>query len=35
MKEGKHTVKLVWLNPDKDYTIRINDIVYYSEDEKK
>lgn len=30
MKEGKHKVSLKWLNPDDEYTIRINDIVYYS-----
>jgi len=34
LKEGKHHVKMVWLNPQKDYLIRINDIVYYSENEK-
>jgi hypothetical protein len=31
LPEGKHRVKLVWLNRKKEYTIRINDIVYYSE----
>jgi hypothetical protein len=33
MNEGKHTVKLKWLNPDSEYEIRINDIVVYSENE--
>lgn len=31
MPEGNHTVKLIWKNPQKDYILRINDIVYYSE----
>ena len=31
MKEGRHNVKLKWINPHKDYIIRINDIMYYSE----
>ncbi len=31
MTEGKHTVRLKWLNPDPAYEIRINDIVIYSE----
>ncbi len=29
--EGKHTVRLKWINPHPDYEIRINDIVVYSE----
>ncbi len=29
--EGKHTVRLKWVNPHPDYEIRINDIVVYSE----
>ena len=29
--EGKHNVRLKWLNPNKDYEIRINDIMIYSE----
>ncbi|MBN1132116.1 MAG: ADP-ribosylglycohydrolase family protein [Bacteroidales bacterium] len=33
MEEGKHNVKLVWLNPDPAYEIRINDIMIYSEKE--
>jgi len=33
LPEGKHHVKLKWLNRDKDYLIRINDLVYYSENE--
>jgi hypothetical protein len=31
LPEGKHQVKLKWLNRDKNYLIRINDIIYYSE----
>jgi hypothetical protein len=31
MNEGKHTVRLLWLNPDPAYEIRINDIMIYSE----
>jgi hypothetical protein len=31
LTEGKHTVKLKWLNPNPAYEIRINDIVVYSE----
>ena len=31
LPEGPHTVRLVWTNPNKNYTIRINDIMYYSE----
>lgn len=31
LPEGKHQVKLKWLNRDKEYLIRINDIIYYSE----
>ena len=31
MKEGPHHVKMKWLNRKKDYIIRINDIMYYSE----
>lgn len=31
LAEGRHTVKLLWRNPDpKQYLLRINDIVYYS-----
>ncbi len=35
LTEGKHNVRLKWLNPDKDYEIRINDIVIYSEKQAK
>jgi len=35
LPEGGHKVELRWLNPEKDYLIRINDIVYYSENEPK
>lgn len=31
LKEGRHNIKLKWINPHKDYIIRINDIMYYSE----
>jgi len=31
LDEGRHHVALKWLNPEKDYVIRINDIIYYSE----
>ncbi len=31
LTEGEHNVRLKWLNPNKDYEIRINDIVIYSE----
>lgn len=31
LSEGKHHVKLKWLNRDENYLIRINDIIYYSE----
>jgi hypothetical protein len=31
LPEGKHTVRMNWLNPGPDYEIRINDIVVYSE----
>ena len=31
MKEGRLHVKMKWLNRKKDYIIRINDIMYYSE----
>jgi hypothetical protein len=30
LPEGEHKVKLVWLNPEKDYLLRINDIMYYT-----
>ncbi len=30
LPEGPHTVKLKWLNPEKNYLLRINDIVYYT-----
>ena len=32
MPEGRHTVKMIWRNPDpKQYLVRINAIQYYSE----
>ncbi len=33
LEEGKHTLRLHWLNPDPAYEIRINDIMIYSENE--
>jgi len=33
LSEGKHQVKLKWLNREMNYLIRINDIIYYSENE--
>ena len=35
MPEGKHTIKLKWINPDKNYEYRINDMIVYSENEPK
>ncbi|GJG30651.1 hypothetical protein PRBRB14_15300 [Hallella multisaccharivorax DSM 17128] len=31
LAEGHHIVELHWLNPQPEYTIRINDIQYYSQ----
>ena len=31
LTEGKHNVRLKWLNPKPEYEIRINDIMVYSE----
>jgi hypothetical protein len=31
LPEGKHEVTLKWLNPHKDYELRINDLIVYSE----
>lgn len=31
LKEGDHEVTLKWINPSKDYEIRINDLIVYSE----
>ncbi|NVO18891.1 MAG: ADP-ribosylglycohydrolase family protein [Bacteroidetes bacterium] len=31
LPEGKHTLRLKWINPEPAYEIRINDIVIYSE----
>lgn len=33
MPEGKHTLKLKWINPDPGYEYRINDLIVYSENE--
>jgi hypothetical protein len=33
LPEGKHRVVMKWLNPKKVYLLRINDILYYSENE--
>lgn len=35
MWEGKHTIKLKWVNPDPGYEYRINDMIVYSENEPK
>jgi hypothetical protein len=35
LPEGRHEVELVWLNPHKDYLLRVNDIMYYSEKEPR
>jgi ADP-ribosylglycohydrolase len=35
MPEGKHTIKLKWINPDAGYEYRINDMIVYSEHEPK
>jgi hypothetical protein len=35
LTEGKHTVRLKWMNPQKEYEIRINDIVVYAENQPK
>ncbi|MDE6712097.1 MAG: ADP-ribosylglycohydrolase family protein, partial [Alistipes sp.] len=33
LDEGAHKVALRWTNPRKEYTIRLNDLVVYSENE--
>jgi hypothetical protein len=33
LPEGKHTVRLKWINPNPEYEIRINDIMIYSENQ--
>ena len=33
MEDGPHHVKMVWRNPDPQYLLRINDIMYYSSKE--
>lgn len=35
MPEGKHTIKLKWINPNPAYEYRINDMIVYSENEPK
>jgi hypothetical protein len=35
MPEGKHTIKLKWINPNPSYEYRINDMIVYSENETK
>ena len=35
MPEGKHTIKLKWINADPGYEYRINDMIVYSENEPK
>lgn len=34
LKEGSHHVEMKWINRKKDYVIRINDIMYYSENKE-
>ncbi|MHC1776919.1 MAG: ADP-ribosylglycohydrolase family protein [Lentimicrobium sp.] len=31
LPEGKHEVRLKWVNPEADYEIRLNDLIVYSE----
>jgi hypothetical protein len=31
LPEGRHSVRLKWLNPHTSYLLRLNDIMYYSE----
>lgn len=31
LPEGKHEVRLKWINPETDYEIRLNDLIVYSE----
>jgi len=31
MTEGKHTLRLKWINPDPTYEYRINDLIVYSQ----
>lgn len=31
LSEGRHDVRLQWINPHPDYEIRINDLIVYSE----
>lgn len=33
LTEGKHNVRLKWINPKPEYEIRINDIIIYSENQ--
>lgn len=33
LPEGKHHVRLKWINPNPEYEIRINDIMIYSENQ--
>jgi len=35
MTEGKHTLRLKWLNPDPAYEYRINDLIVYSQNPPK
>ncbi len=34
LTEGKHQVRLKWINPKPEYEIRINDIMIYSENQQ-
>jgi len=35
LPEGKHNVRLKWINPKSEYEIRINDIMVYSEKQQE
>ena len=35
LAEGKHTLRLKWLNPDPSYEYRINDLIVYSQNPPK
>ena len=35
MAEGKHTLRLKWINPEPSYEYRINDLIVYSQNPPK
>jgi hypothetical protein len=35
MTEGKHKLRLKWLNPSPEYEYRINDLIVYSQSAPK